>query len=91
MSSTVALTRLDTHHWERPIAPSIQEVELKNMPWWWRDDGRSMELVACTRSMSSVVTSIGGGLSDVVNEGACMHETAFTHGQVPFTPITLRG
>lgn len=22
----------DAHHWERPTAPSIQEVELKNMP-----------------------------------------------------------
>ena len=35
---------------------------MKNMPWWWREEGWSIELVACTRRTSSVVTSIGGGL-----------------------------
>lgn len=52
----------NAHHWVTPTAPSIQAVELKNIPWWWREEGLSMELVACTRRRSSEETSIGGGL-----------------------------
>ena len=44
------------------MAPSIQDVELKNMPWWWRVIGWSMLLIACTSSESVDCTSIGGGL-----------------------------
>lgn len=52
----------DTHHWERPMAPSIQDVELKNMPWWWMVKGSEREFVAWRTSESVELTSMGGGL-----------------------------
>jgi hypothetical protein len=51
-----------TYHWLTPIAPSIQLVELKNMPWWCRVVGSSMEFVACTTRESVLLIDIGGGL-----------------------------
>jgi hypothetical protein len=32
------------HHCVMLIAPSIHEVELKNMPWWWMELGSSRPL-----------------------------------------------
>ena len=80
-----------THHWETPTAPSIQEVELKYMPWWWRLVGSLRELCACTRRVSFVDTSTGGGLHDErgVSE-AEREDEGGTHGQVPLTPMTCR-
>ena len=67
-------TKGDAYHWETPTAPSIQEDELKNMPWWWRDEGESMELVAWTRRVSLVDTSMGGGLGAAVSDGVRKEE-----------------
>lgn len=44
------------------MAPSIQDVELKNMPWWWMVSGSESEFVACRTSESVELTSMGGGL-----------------------------
>lgn len=47
------------------MAPSIQAVELKNMPWWWMDVAKLGRLLWAWRmSVSSADTWIGGGLRE---------------------------
>lgn len=56
------IEKAGTYHCETESAPSIHDVELKNMPWWWRVMGSSMPLIAWTSKSSVDWTSIGGGL-----------------------------
>jgi len=50
------------YHWVTATAPSIQLVELKNMPWLCKEVGSSNPLVTWMRSESEVFTEMGGGL-----------------------------